>query len=97
MEGGTCDVVFQLYRVIQSRRAEMPEGSYTAELFRRGRPYIAQKVGEEAVEVAVAYLSEGRERTVSEIADLLYHLLVLMVDSGIRVEDVMEELRRRMK
>ncbi len=97
MEGDTCDVMFQLYRIIESRKFELPNGSYTAELFKRGRPYIAQKVGEEAVEVAVAYLSEGRERTVSEIADLVYHLLVLMVDSGIRVEDVMEELRRRMK
>ena len=97
MASGTCDPIFELYETILSRKREMPEGSYTAELFRRGKPYIAQKVGEEAVEVAVAYLSEGKERTVSEIADLVYHLLVLMADAGIRIEDVIEELERRRK
>ncbi len=97
MQGGSCEVIYKLYEVIRERKATMPEGSYTAKLFSKGKPYIAQKVGEEAVETAVAYLAETRERVISETADLLYHLLVLLVDSGITLDEVMEELRRRMK
>ena len=65
--------------------------------FAKGKPYIAQKVGEEAVETTVAYLAETKERMISESADLIYHWLVMLADSGITLDDVMEELRRRMK
>ncbi|MEM4095990.1 MAG: phosphoribosyl-ATP diphosphatase, partial [Metallosphaera sp.] len=73
------------------------EGSYTASLLEKGKPYIARKVGEEAIEVIVASTSEGKERLVSETCDLLYHLLVLLAVEGIPLEEVYGELRRRMK
>jgi phosphoribosyl-ATP pyrophosphohydrolase len=91
------EVMDQLYRIIDSRLKEMPEGSYTASLAKRGKGYVARKVGEEAVEVVVASLTEGTERVISETADLIYHLLVLMALEGVKPEEVYEELRRRMK
>jgi phosphoribosyl-ATP pyrophosphohydrolase/phosphoribosyl-AMP cyclohydrolase len=71
----------------------MPEGSYTAKLIRRGPGYVAQKVGEEAVEVIVAAL-EG-ERLAEESADLLYHLFVLLEERGVRPEEVTKVLDER--
>jgi phosphoribosyl-ATP pyrophosphohydrolase len=87
----------ELYNVILDRIIRMPEGSYTASIVKRGKPYIARKVGEEATEVVVASLSESKERTISEIADLLYHILVLMAVEDIKPSDVYSELKRRMK
>jgi phosphoribosyl-ATP pyrophosphohydrolase len=95
MEGN--EVLNQLYEIITDRIRTKKEGSYTVKLLERGKPYVAQKVGEEASEVIVAALAETKERFISEVADLLYHLLVLMVLEGVRLEDVYEELRRRMK
>ncbi|MFP3225524.1 MAG: phosphoribosyl-ATP diphosphatase [Sulfolobaceae archaeon] len=95
MEGN--EVLNQLYEIIIDRVRTKKEGSYTVKLLERGKPYVAQKVGEEASEVIVAALAETKERFISEVADLLYHLLVLMVLEGVRLEDVYEELRRRMK
>ena len=91
------EVLDRLYEVILDRINTRREGSYTAMLYERGKPYIAQKVGEEASEVIVAALAEGRERFISEVADLLYHLLVLMAVNNVRPEEVYEELRRRMR
>ncbi|BCS91640.1 phosphoribosyl-ATP diphosphatase [Metallosphaera javensis (ex Sakai et al. 2022)] len=91
------DILEELSAVIGQRLRDMPEGSYTASLARKGKGYVARKVGEEAVEVVVASLAEGRERVVSETADLLYHLLVLLALEGISLDEVREELRRRMK
>ncbi|MCG2909564.1 MAG: phosphoribosyl-ATP diphosphatase [Stygiolobus sp.] len=95
MEGN--EVLNQLYEIIIDRIRTKKEGSYTVKLLERGKPYVAQKVGEEASEVIVAALAETKERFISEVADLLYHLLVLMVLEGVRLEDVYGELRRRMK
>ncbi|MFP3259300.1 MAG: phosphoribosyl-ATP diphosphatase [Sulfolobus sp.] len=94
MEGN--EVLNQLYEIIIDRIRTKKEGSYTVKLLERGKPYVAQKVGEEASEVIVAALAETKERFISEVADLLYHLLVLMVLEGVSLEDVYEELRRRM-
>lgn len=91
------DVSDELYSIILSRLKDKPEGSYTASLLEKGKPYIARKVGEEAIEVIVASTSEGKERLVSETCDLLYHLLVLLAVEGIPLEEVYGELRRRMK
>ncbi|WP_126451201.1 phosphoribosyl-ATP diphosphatase [Sulfodiicoccus acidiphilus] len=91
------EVLDQLYSTILQRIREKPEGSYTVELWRKGKGYVARKVGEESVEVVVASLSEGKERTVSEIADLLYHMLVLMAMNDISPEEVYAEIRRRMR
>jgi len=79
--------------VISARHEEMPEGSYTAKLFRRGAGYAAQKVGEEAVEVVVAALED--DRLAEETADLLYHLLVLLEERGVSTKDVARVLDER--
>ena len=84
-----------LMRVLRSRYDERPEGSYSAYLFNEGRDKILKKIGEEATEVVIAAKGQGRERIVSEIADLVYHLSVLMVDEGLGWEEVGAELPRR--
>ncbi len=84
-----------LFEVIRSRRGADPASSRTARLFTRGRPWIARKVGEEAVEVVVAALAEDRQRLTEESADLLYHLLVLWAEAGLTPEDVWKELEAR--
>ena len=89
------EVLDRLYAVIASRRGGDPETSYTAKLFARGRPKIAQKLGEEAVECVIEATLGHRGETVLESADLLYHLVVVWVDAGIRPEEVWAELRRR--
>ena len=89
------DVMGDLERVILRRKIEMPEGSYTTSLFKDGLERIAQKVGEEGVEVVIAGLMQDDIRLASEMADLLYHCLVLLVDRGLSWADVEEELANR--
>lgn len=84
-----------LFQVIQSRQGADPETSYTAKLFAKGRKKIAQKVGEEAVETALAAVTEGPQGVASESADLLYHLLVLWAETGVAPDDVWAELNKR--
>ncbi len=83
----------RLAGTIAARHEEMPEGSYTAKLFNRGAPYVAQKVGEEAVEVVVAALEN--DRLAEESADLLYHLLVLLEERGVGTDEVARVLDER--
>lgn len=83
-----------LERLIRSRKEEMPEGSYTTRLFDQGLPKISKKVGEEAVEVIVSAL-QGRQQTCEETADLLYHLLVFLVERDVGLGEVVGELERR--
>lgn len=91
----TSHAIDALFTVIASRKGADPETSYTAKLFAKGRPKIAQKLGEEAVEAVVAALAQGKAELVGESADLLYHLLVLWAECGIRPEEVWAELARR--
>ncbi len=84
-----------LEQLIAARRANPQEGSYTNQLMARGRAKIAQKVGEESVEVVVAALAEDKARQQEELADLLYHTLVLMNELGISLEDVNQVLLQR--
>ena len=84
-----------LWQIIQSRRDADPQSSYTARLFARGRAKIAQKLGEEAVEVVIEGVGENPAALVGESADLLYHLLVLWAAAGISPADVAAELARR--
>ena len=91
------EVLERLYEVVEERKRELPEGSYTAELFKRGEDRILQKVGEEAIETILALKSGKREEAVYEVSDLLYHLVVALVDKGISLEEVSKELQRRMK
>lgn len=94
--GDTFGATIQrLCEVIESRRGADPATSYVAKLFGRGPRKIAQKVGEEAVETALAAVSESRDEIVSESADLLFHLLVLWAATGVRPEEVTAELARR--
>ena len=85
----------QLERVIAERRSAAPDGSYTASLLASGRQRIAQKVGEEGVELALAGVGDDRARVVAETADLLYHVLVLLAARDISLDEVLEELERR--
>lgn len=87
----------QLEKIILDRKANPTETSYTAELFAKGRPKIAQKVGEEATEVIVAALAQSREEQIGELADLFYHTLVLMADMDISLDDVNAKLEERHK
>jgi phosphoribosyl-ATP pyrophosphohydrolase len=84
-----------LASIIQQRREHPLEESYTSSLFLEGTPRIAQKVGEEAVEVVVAALAQDKHALTNEIADLLYHLHVLMADQDIAWQDVIAVLRHR--
>ncbi|TRM90276.1 phosphoribosyl-ATP diphosphatase, partial [Sulfolobus sp. B1] len=90
-------IINELYRVIVDRIEKKPNNSYTVEIVSKGKGYVARKVGEESVEVIVASLAESRERFISEIADLIYHLLVLMAMEGVTPDEVYEELERRRK
>jgi len=85
----------ELEAIIQDRKTNPVDGSYTNTLFDRGVNKIAQKVGEEATEVIVAALGEGREQQIGEVADLFYHTLVLLTELGLTLDDINAELRRR--
>ena len=87
----------RLMRVLRDRHANRPEQSYSTYLFNAGRDKILKKIGEEATEVVIAAKGEDRERIVSELADLVFHLSVLMVDAGVEWRDVNEELEKRAK
>jgi phosphoribosyl-ATP pyrophosphohydrolase len=88
-------VLDQLFEVIKKRRRAHPDSSYTARLFGRGRAQIAKKVGEEAVEVAIASLAQDKKALIAESGDLLFHLLVLWAEVGIKPEQAWAELERR--
>ena len=87
--------VGELYNMLLDRKAKMPEGSYTTYLFQKGLDKILKKVGEESTEVIVAAKNNDKAETIYEIADLVYHNLVLMIEMGINVEDIIKELASR--
>ena len=84
-----------LYELLVGRKTDRPEGSYTTYLFDKGTDRILKKVGEECTEVIIAGKADDKKETVYEIADLAYHVMVLMVQMGITVEDVHRELASR--
>ncbi|MBQ8600368.1 MAG: bifunctional phosphoribosyl-AMP cyclohydrolase/phosphoribosyl-ATP diphosphatase HisIE [Clostridia bacterium] len=84
-----------LYALLKERKETLPEGSYTTYLFQNGLDKILKKVGEESTEVIIAGKAEDKKETVYEIADLAYHIMVLMVEMGISVEDIRKELAGR--
>jgi phosphoribosyl-ATP pyrophosphohydrolase/phosphoribosyl-AMP cyclohydrolase len=84
-----------LYSLLEGRKAELPEGSYTTYLFQKGIDKILKKVGEECTEVIIAGKADDKKETIYEIADLCYHVMVLMVQMGISVEDIYTELASR--
>jgi phosphoribosyl-ATP pyrophosphohydrolase/phosphoribosyl-AMP cyclohydrolase len=97
VEGAGSGVLEELFAVIQDRQRELPEGSYTAQLLREGVARISQKVIEEAGETALAAAQGHQDQLPGEVADLLYHLLVLLAASGVTPGQVWEELRQRRK
>jgi len=88
-------ILEQLFAVIESRRGGDPKISHTAKLFGKGRGQICKKFGEEAIEVVVAALHESKKEVVSESSDVLYHLLVLWAETGVKPEEVWTELQAR--
>ena len=95
MMGKNENVLCELFDVIAARKDADPESSYTASLFSAGTNKIAQKLGEEAVETAIAAVAEGKHETISESADLLYCLLVLWAAKGITPDEVWAKLAER--
>ncbi|WP_423604403.1 phosphoribosyl-ATP diphosphatase [Sphingomonas sp. MS122] len=89
------DILDTLEQVIRERRHGDPSTSYVARLTAKGRAKIAQKLGEEAVEAAIAAVQDDRQGLAGEAADLVFHLLVLLADTGLSLDDVRAELARR--
>ena len=89
------DILQRLYDTIAARKTADPGSSYTAKLLQQGRTTIAKKMGEEAVETAIAAVANDSDAVVAESADLLYHLLVLWADCGVEPEEVWKKLAAR--
>ncbi len=88
-------ILYELYSLIQERREQKPEGSYTTYLFKEGIDKILKKVGEENAEVIIAAKNNSKEELVYETADLFYHLMVLLVEQNVELADIFTELRKR--
>lgn len=85
----------ELYKIIEDRKDKMFNDSYVASLFRGGKDRITQKVGEESIEVIIAAKNEGKDRIISEVADLIFHTLVLLSAYDIKLGEVLQELEKR--
>ena len=95
VEPGFGGAIQQLYDLIERRKETRPEGSYTTKLFNEGIDKIVKKLGEEAVETVIAAKNESTERIVEETSDLLYHLVVTLVEKGVTLEEIRDELQKR--
>lgn len=84
-----------LYELLEGRKRDLPEGSYTTYLFQKGIDKMLKKIGEECTEVIIASKADDKKETVYEIADLAYHVMVMMVEMGISVDDIKKELASR--
>jgi len=91
------EIFHQLYKLIEDRKKNLPENSYVSKLFKKGSDKIIQKVGEEAVETVIALKNNNKDEIIYETADLIFHLLVALVDRGVKVEDIQDELLKRYK
>ena len=90
-------IILELYNTIKDRKENRDEKSYTSYLFNKGIDKILKKVGEECTEVIISAKNNNKEEQVGEIGDLVYHLLVAMVEMGVTLEDLEEELSKRRK
>jgi phosphoribosyl-ATP pyrophosphohydrolase/phosphoribosyl-AMP cyclohydrolase len=93
--GGNLSFIAILEALLQSRKEQLPENSYTARLFRNGAAKIAKKIGEEAVELVIEASDTDDDRFLNEAADLLFHMIILLVDRGYKLEDVVRILEER--
>ncbi len=91
------EIIHALYEKVLDRKQNKPEGSYVAKLFEKGSDKIIQKVGEEAIETVIALKNKDKNEIVYETADLIFHIIVALVDAGVKIEDIQEELLRRYK
>lgn len=92
----SSDFLYQLENLLRDRKEKLPEGSYTSKLFQKGTDKIAQKVGEEAIETVIAAKNDNPE-LIYEASDLLFHLLMLLVDRGVDLNELISELEIRHK
>ncbi len=91
------EIFHKLYSKIEDRKLKKPEGSYVAKLFEKGSDKIIQKLGEESIETVIAFKNKNKDEIVYEVSDLLFHLLVCLVDSGVKFEEIQKELIKRYK
>lgn len=91
------DILKELYKTILTRKDIREDGSYTSYLFDKGLEKILKKVGEESTEVVISSLGDNKDNQVNEMCDLIYHILVLMAELGISLEDIKLELEKRSK
>lgn len=94
-ESAPCFSIDDLYDMLKERKENLTEGSYTSYLFQKGLDKILKKIGEESTEVIIAAKGQDRPETIYEIADVAYHIMVLMVEMGIPLEEIREELASR--
>ena len=87
----------ELYKIIQDRKLKMPKDSYVASLFKEGRDRIIQKIGEEATEVIIAVKNKNKQRIICEVADLWFHILVMLASFNITPDEITKELDNRNK
>jgi len=85
----------KLYKIILKRKLKMPKDSYVASLLKAGQDKIIQKVGEETIEVIIAAKNKNKKKMVYEVADLLFHVLVLLANSDISPQEILDELEKR--
>ncbi len=93
----SADILEEIYNIIEKRIKELPEGSYTASLVKKGEDAIIRKIGEEAVEVILAFKNKNNNELIAESTDLLYHLLVILAYKGVKLSEIWEELKKRRK
>ncbi len=91
----TKDTLERLYKVVEDRRGGDPDTSYVAKRLKQGTAKISQKLGEEAVETVIAAMRGDKKELINESADLIFHWLLLLVDQGITLDEVMDEMTRR--
>ncbi|WP_457635048.1 bifunctional phosphoribosyl-AMP cyclohydrolase/phosphoribosyl-ATP diphosphatase HisIE [Persephonella sp.] len=91
------EIFHALYEKLLQRKIEKPEGSYVAKLFEKGSDKIIQKVGEEAVETVIALKNKNKDEIIYEASDLVFHLIIALVDAGVKIQDLQEELLKRYK
>ncbi|MDR3628269.1 MAG: bifunctional phosphoribosyl-AMP cyclohydrolase/phosphoribosyl-ATP diphosphatase HisIE [Ignavibacteriaceae bacterium] len=94
---GSLSFLHELFDVIKNRKTELPEKSYTSELFKSGADRIIQKVGEEAVETLIAAKNRDKIEIVNEVSDLIYHLFVMLAEQDIEFGDIVNNLKKRSK
>lgn len=90
-----CEFLVELEELLYERKKELPEGSYTTSMYKKGLDKIAQKVGEEAVETVIAAKNTNDKETINESADLIFHLMLLLAEKEIPLHSVIRKLRKR--